>query len=270
MAFFSCFGECWTFITSLVMGVTMVIGVSAVTSAPSYMLDYYKYVAGDEGTEPKNEKFWETVLTFYTVVTMVTQTIFEPVNLTTFCCRLSLRFRLLASGVLMLLELLVILLLPTSSGVSEEGAMAAVLLMAFVGGIGRVFYENTGYALFGPCPPTMGDDDIGAEEEAGCPKRRCRAPLQNRFVSGHIYKEVGCRVCPKAYLMLWISPMEPFKEVLWTMRPPLRRWSVEAPLKASERRSCLRRRNAGQPSRQFTLHKFQLISTRSSRAFLVL
>ncbi|RNE95295.1 nucleoside transporter [Trypanosoma rangeli] len=155
MTQFGSYSEAWTFLTSIVMGITMVMGVSAVTSAPSYMTDYYKYVANDENTKPKNEKFWRTVLTFYLVVTMVTQTVFEPVNLTTFCCRLSLYFRLYASCVLMLLELLVLLLIPISSSTSENTAIAALMVMAFVGGFARAFYENTGYALFGPFPPIM-------------------------------------------------------------------------------------------------------------------
>ncbi|KAH9599762.1 Equilibrative nucleoside transporter [Trypanosoma melophagium] len=119
------------------------------------MLNYYKYILGDENAETEKEQFWKTVLTFYVVVTMVTQTIFEPVNLTTFCCRLSIAFRISVSCMLMLVELFVILLLPVSSTVSETGSMVALMLMAFVGGVGRAFYENTGYALFGPCPPMM-------------------------------------------------------------------------------------------------------------------
>ncbi|ESL11855.1 nucleoside transporter [Trypanosoma rangeli SC58] len=155
MSLFSSYSEAWTFLTCIIMGITMVMGVSAVTSAPSYMTDYYKYVANDENAKPKNEKFWRTVLTFYLVVTMVTQTVFEPVNLTTFCCRLSLYFRLYASCVLMLLELLVLLLIPMNSSTSESAAIAALMVMAFVGGFARAFYENTGYALFGPFPPAM-------------------------------------------------------------------------------------------------------------------
>ncbi|EAN94750.1 putative nucleoside transporter-like [Trypanosoma cruzi] len=154
MPFFSSYGETWLFLTSIVMGITMVMGVSAVTSAPSYMTKYYKYILKDDGAVPSNKKFWDTVLTFYVVVTMVTQTLFEPMNLTTFCRRFSLNFRLQASCVLMLVELLVLLLIPFSSNASEKGAMAALMVMAFVGGVGRAFYENTGYALFGTCPPT--------------------------------------------------------------------------------------------------------------------
>ncbi|EKF39255.1 nucleoside transporter-like, putative [Trypanosoma cruzi marinkellei] len=154
MSFFSSFGEAWLFLTSIVMGITMVMGVSAVTSAPSYMTRYYKYILKDDGAVPANQKFWDTVLTFYVVVTMVTQTIFEPMNLTTFCRRFSLNFRLQTACVLMLVELLVLLLIPVSSNVSEKSAMAALMVMAFVGGVGRAFYENTGYALFGTCPPT--------------------------------------------------------------------------------------------------------------------
>ncbi|RNF09943.1 nucleoside transporter [Trypanosoma conorhini] len=155
MAIINSYSEAWTFLTSIVMGITMVMGVSAVTSAPSYMTDYYKYVANDPNAKPGNAKFWRTVLTFYLVVTMVTQTVFEPVNLTTFCCRLSLKFRLYASCVLMLLELLVLLLIPVSSSTSENAAIAALMIMAFVGGFARAFYENTGYALFGPFPSIM-------------------------------------------------------------------------------------------------------------------
>ncbi|KEG11204.1 nucleoside transporter-like [Trypanosoma grayi] len=184
------------------------------------MLDCYKYVAGDEGTDPKNEKFWETVLTFYTVVTMVTQTIFEPVNLTTFCCRLSLRFRLLASGVLMLLELLVILLLPTSSGVSEEGAMAAVLLMAFVGGIGRAFYENTGYALFGPCPPIMVSGFVIGAAICGALTSLLqiiiKASMTDDFesvkIQSYIYFSVALGIIAVTMILIWILSKLPFAQ----------------------------------------------------------
>ncbi|ORC88559.1 nucleoside transporter-like [Trypanosoma theileri] len=152
---FTSLGAALTFVTSLAVGITMVVGVNALNSAPSYMLDYYKYVVGREDAVPNNEKFWQTVLTFYQVVTMVTQTIFSPLNLTTFCCRFSVMFRLSAASLLMLIELLVILVLPVSSTVSENGAIVALMIMAFVGGVGRAFYENTGYALFGPCPTVM-------------------------------------------------------------------------------------------------------------------
>lgn len=154
MGYFKNAGEFAMFVTSIVAGLTMVIGVNAVNSAPSFMLDYYKYVAKDENAVPKHPKFWDNVLTFYTVVTLVAQCLHEPTNLTSFMCRFSLIFRLEASTILMLIELLVILLLP-HVGSSENAAIAALMIMAYIGGVGRAYYENTGYAMFGPCPSKM-------------------------------------------------------------------------------------------------------------------
>eukprot|EP00796_Vickermania_ingenoplastis_P004847 gene4847-3473_t len=154
MGFFKNAGEIAMFFTSLIAGFTMVIGVNAVNSAPSFMLDYYKYVAKDENAVPKHPKFWDNVLTFYTVVTLVAQCVHEPTNLTSFMCRFSLIFRLEMSTILMLIEMLVILILP-HSGCSENSAIAALMIMAYIGGMGRAYFENTGYAMFGPCPSKM-------------------------------------------------------------------------------------------------------------------
>lgn len=142
------------FLTSLVVGITMVMGVNAVNSAPSFMLDYYKYIGDGENATPKNPTFWTNILTFYTITTLVAQTIHEPTNLTTFMCRFSLLFRLEMSILLMIVELLVIVIMP-HTGSSEYGAMAALIIVAYIGGVGRAFFENTGYAMFGPCPSKM-------------------------------------------------------------------------------------------------------------------
>ncbi|GET86666.1 nucleoside transporter-like protein [Leishmania tarentolae] len=140
--------------TSLVVGVTMVMGGNAINSAPSFMLEYYKYLAGDKDAEPLSPVFWKNVLSFYTVVTMVAQAIHEPTNLTSFMCRFSLLFRLEVSCVAMMIELFVILIMPHTN-VSEYGAIAAMMIVAYLGGAARGYFENTGYALFGPCPPIM-------------------------------------------------------------------------------------------------------------------
>ncbi|KAG5510113.1 hypothetical protein JKF63_07009 [Porcisia hertigi] len=139
--------------TSLVLGMTMVMGVNAINSAPSFMLDYYKYLAGSEAAEPRSPVFWKNILNFYTVVTIVAQAIHEPTNLTSFMCRFSLLFRLQVSCVLMLIELFVILIMPHTH-TPEYGAIAAMMIMAYIGGAARAYFENTGYALFAPCPPT--------------------------------------------------------------------------------------------------------------------
>ncbi|CBZ24511.1 nucleobase transporter [Leishmania mexicana MHOM/GT/2001/U1103] len=141
-------------VTSLVVGVTMVMGPNAINSAPSFMLEYYKYLVGNEAAEALSPVFWRNILSFYTVVTMVAQAIHEPTNLTSFMCRFSLLFRLQVSCVMMMIELLVILIMPHTH-TPEYGAIAAMMIVAYLGGAARAYFENTGYALFGPCPPVM-------------------------------------------------------------------------------------------------------------------
>ncbi|CBZ32315.1 nucleobase transporter [Leishmania donovani] len=141
-------------VTSLVVGVTMVMGPNAINSAPSFMLEYYKYLAGNKAAEALSPVFWRNILNFYTVVTIVAQAIHEPTNLTSFMCRFSLLFRLEVSCVLMTIELLVILIMPHTNA-PEYGAIAALMIVAYLGGAARAYFENTGYALFGPCPPIM-------------------------------------------------------------------------------------------------------------------
>jgi solute carrier family 29 (equilibrative nucleoside transporter), member 1/2/3 len=140
--------------TSLMVGLTMVMGINAINSAPSFMLDYYKYLAGSETAQPRSPVFWKQILNFYTVVTMVAQAVHEPTNLTSFMCRFSLLFRLELSCAVMIVELLVILLMPQTH-VSEYSAIAAMMIVAYLGGAARAYFENTGYAMFGPCPPIM-------------------------------------------------------------------------------------------------------------------
>lgn len=146
--------EVVTFVTALLAGVSMIMGLNAVNSAPSFMLDYLKYVEGDENAVARNPTFWKNILTFYTVVTQVTQAAAEPLNLTQFACRFSFLFRLEVAAVGMILELLVIVVLPHAH-TTEEGAIVAIILMAFIGGFCRAFFENTSYALFGPFPTRM-------------------------------------------------------------------------------------------------------------------
>ncbi|EPY26587.1 solute carrier family 29 (equilibrative nucleoside transporter), member 1/2/3 [Strigomonas culicis] len=146
--------EVGMFLTSLVVGLTMVMGPNAINSAPSFMLDYYKYIDKDQNATPVFSSFWVNVLTYYTVVTLVSQALHEPTNLTTFMCRFSLLSRMQVSVLVMLVELIVIVVLP-HSGASEASAIAGIVIVAYLGGAARAYFENTGYALFGPCPPKM-------------------------------------------------------------------------------------------------------------------
>lgn len=138
--------------TSLVAGISMIMGVNAVNSAPSFMLNYFQYVAHDPAAVATHPSFWKNVLTYYTVVTQVTQMLLEPTNLTPFFQRFSIIFRMEVATLLMLAELLVVVVMPHTTH-SETGAMAGLMVAAFVGGTGRAYFENSSYGLFGPFPP---------------------------------------------------------------------------------------------------------------------
>lgn len=145
------FSDFFVFVTSVLVGISMIMGLNAVNSAPSFMLNYFQYVDRSEDAVATHPNFWTNVLTFYTVVTQVTQTLLEPTNLTRFFQRFSLIFRLEAATVLMLVELLMVVIMPHTCR-SETGAMAGLIVAGFIGGVGRAYFENTCYALYGPFP----------------------------------------------------------------------------------------------------------------------
>lgn len=149
---FTSLAELVAFVTSLVAGISLIMGVNAVNSAPSFMLNYFQYVAHDPDAVAKHPSFWKNVLTYYTVVTQVTQMLLEPTNLTPFFQRFSIIFRMEVATLFMLAELLVVVIMPHTTH-DETGAMAGMMVAAFIGGLGRAYFENSSYALFGPFPP---------------------------------------------------------------------------------------------------------------------
>lgn len=153
MTFFGMHGmkEFGLFITSLFCGLSLIIGLDAVNSAPDFMLNYYKYLSNSQNAVANYPTFWAKVCTIYTVITEITQALLEPTNVTQFMCRFSLIFKLQTSSVFMIAELLILMLMP-QTGVSEKGAMVGVVIAAFIGGLGRAYYENTTFATYGPCP----------------------------------------------------------------------------------------------------------------------
>ncbi|CAD2222805.1 Nucleoside transporter, putative [Angomonas deanei] len=144
--------EILLFITAVFAGVSMLVGINAINSAPAFMLNYNQYAAQDENAVPVNTSFWKNILTIYTVVTLVTQTILQPTNLTRWLCCFSLQFRLQVASVFMTVEMLMIVLMPRT-GVSEGGAIAGLVIAALLGAVGRAYFENTGFGMFGTCPP---------------------------------------------------------------------------------------------------------------------
>lgn len=85
------------------LGISLLMPLNALTSAPRYMVDYYKYVTGNPDAIPSNKTFWANILTFYNVASVVTQILCGPTVLMPVMRKLSLRVRYIAALTLMML-----------------------------------------------------------------------------------------------------------------------------------------------------------------------
>ncbi|EPY33052.1 solute carrier family 29 (equilibrative nucleoside transporter), member 1/2/3 [Angomonas deanei] len=126
--------------------------LNALTSAPSFMLNYYKYVTGDPDAVPNNPMFWENILTFYNVASVGTQILCGPTVLTPCMRKLSLTTRFVGAILLMMVEVLVVVVLP-SGRVSQNGAIVAFFVVTIAAGAGKSYLEATSYATVGTMPP---------------------------------------------------------------------------------------------------------------------
>ncbi|RNF06263.1 putative nucleobase transporter [Trypanosoma rangeli] len=149
---FSSWAEFYVYATCILLGVSMLMPMNALTSAPRYMVDYYRYVTGNPKAEPNLPVFWANIFTFYNVVSLVTQIICGPTVLTRLARRLSLSNRFIFALTSMMLEVLVIVVLPTGK-ISQNSAIVAFIIVTIVAGAGKSYLEATCYVLAGTMPP---------------------------------------------------------------------------------------------------------------------
>ncbi|KAK7195215.1 nucleobase transporter [Novymonas esmeraldas] len=149
---FTSWSEVYVYATCVFLGISMLMPLNALTSAPAYMIDYYKYATGDPDAKPNSPVFWNNILTFYNLASVVTQAIVGPTVLTPWARKLSLSFRFFMALSLMMVELLVILVIPAGH-VSQVGAMVAFFIVSIAAGMGKSYLEATCYALVGTMPP---------------------------------------------------------------------------------------------------------------------
>lgn len=144
--------EAYVYATCFLLGVSMLMPLNAVTSAPAYMIQYYKYVTGNENAVPNSKLFWDNILTFYNLISVPTQIIVGPTVLLPWARKFSLNFRFIFALTLMMLEVLVILLMPVGRS-SQTGAIVAFVIVTIAAGAGKSYLEATCYALVGPMDP---------------------------------------------------------------------------------------------------------------------
>ncbi|ORC86071.1 putative nucleobase transporter [Trypanosoma theileri] len=149
---FSSFSEAGVYFTCILLGIAMLMPMNAVTSAPRFMVDYYKYVSRDEFAVPEKPVFWANILTFYNIMSVTFQVLAGPFVLTPWMRRLSLTTRFVIAVIPMMVELIVVVTLPVR-GTSQTAAMVAFLIVAAGAGAGKATFEVTCYALVSSMPP---------------------------------------------------------------------------------------------------------------------
>ncbi|EAN79332.1 nucleobase transporter, putative [Trypanosoma brucei brucei TREU927] len=148
---FSSAGEVYMYATCILLGISLLMPLCVLVSAPSFMLNYYKYVSGKEDSEPNLPFFWKNIFTFYNVVSLASQVIAGPTVLTRAARRLSLSVRFALSITLMMSEVFVVLMMPVIK-VPQTVAIVLLCLVTIFAGIGKSYHEATCYVLVASMP----------------------------------------------------------------------------------------------------------------------
>lgn len=149
---FSSAAEVYVYATCVLLGISVMMPLQAITSAPRYMVDYYKYVTRNPDAEPNSTVLWANILTFYNVASVVAQIIVGPTVLLPCTRRLSLTLRFILALTFMMVEVLVVVVMP-AGGVSQTSATIAFFIVTVGAGAGKSYLEATCYAMVSSMPP---------------------------------------------------------------------------------------------------------------------
>lgn len=149
---FDSFAEFNVFVTFVVLGMSVMMTISAVNGAPTYITTYYKYATGNPDAECENNVFWTNANTFFSLGTYTTQILFEGFTLLPSVRRIPLRYRMFAGLLLPLGELLTLILIPVIKISTQNGAIAVLMTVSCVDGCSKALADSTTHALVGPFP----------------------------------------------------------------------------------------------------------------------
>nr|AFR68834.1 nucleoside transporter 3 [Crithidia fasciculata] len=146
--------EFYVYVAAFMCGVSMLMPVNSVFSAPSYMLEFYLYATKDPHHVPQMTNFWSNVLTYFNLISMVTCLVMEPLTLVKAFRRIPMRVRLLGGLCILIVEIIVLMAVP-ARGTTEAGAVATICIAGFIGGLGTSMLESTVYGMFSAFPPSF-------------------------------------------------------------------------------------------------------------------
>ncbi|AAQ16089.1 adenosine transporter 2, putative [Trypanosoma brucei brucei TREU927] len=143
--------EFFVYLTFIFFGMSVMNVTNAIYSNYNFFSEYYKFVKKQEKAEPENESFWKHMFTYYNVVVFTMQVVLEAFMLTPLGRRIPISWRLIFGLTIPMVEIIVILVIPAVGG-SENGAIATMMMVAFVGGISKTLCDSSNAALAGPFP----------------------------------------------------------------------------------------------------------------------
>ena len=158
--------EFYVYVVALMCGVSMMMPINAVFSAPSYITTYYLYATHNPNHVPMQANFWSNVMTYYNLLSMVTSLIMEPLTLLKSFRRIPMLVRLLGGLIILIVEIILLIAVP-ARGTSENGAVATVCCAGFIGGFGKSIFESTVYGMFGAFPPSFTSTMMGGVGVSG-------------------------------------------------------------------------------------------------------
>eukprot|EP00796_Vickermania_ingenoplastis_P005086 gene5086-biopygen10078 len=152
---FESFAEFNTYVTFVMIGMSIMMVISAVTGAPSFITKYYEYATGIPDVECENPAFWNNANTFFNLGTYVTQLICEAITLLPAVRAIPLRFRLLTGLSVPFAEMLILILIPVIKIPTQTGAIVVLMMVAVLGGFSKALCDSSVNALAGPFPTNV-------------------------------------------------------------------------------------------------------------------
>ncbi|KAG5489336.1 hypothetical protein GH5_00204 [Leishmania sp. Ghana 2012 LV757] len=149
---FHTFAEFNTYLTFVLLGMSIMMVTSAITSAPDFVSKYYIYATGNPDAVAEAPMFWRNANTFYNAGTYAVQVITEIASLTPLVRSIPLGFRLFLGLGIPLVELLLIIIVPAATIPTQGGAIAVIMVVALMGGFSTALRDSCTNALVGPFP----------------------------------------------------------------------------------------------------------------------
>nr|AAL87658.1 adenosine permease [Leishmania amazonensis] len=158
--------EFYVYVVAFMCGVSMMMPINAVFSAPAYIMTYYRYAMQDPDAVPLQTNFWNNVMTYYNLIGIVTSLIMEPLTLLSWFRRIPMKARLFGGLIILIVEIIVLMVVP-ARGTNEAGAVATICITGFIGGFGKSIFESTTYGMFGAFPSSFTSTMMGGVGMSG-------------------------------------------------------------------------------------------------------